>query len=176
VAEHFKIPKEERDRFVRAFLAARDVFGYFTFSPEKRTFLRGDAPSTGNNTGGPPGGEAAASATAAGSVSDVSEEARRTLEEYSGFVCCPEKAMKIFNFLIGEIPVSSLDPKTLMLTLRSKGYSGELVKISLLDYLNALNSQDKPSSDVVRLHLYLSRRVTLPRVFVQNAHLRRLDH
>jgi hypothetical protein len=94
---------------------------------------------------------------------------------YSEFVLEPQRALKIFEFIVGAIPPKSLGPTTLVLTLKSTSGSGSVVKISLLDYLNALNSDERPGVDISKLHLYLLRRLSLPRVFVQNAHLRGLE-
>ena len=162
VAEAFRLGKEEKERFVRTFMAEKDQFGYFTLDVENMSFVRGDSPP-----------QTVAVAGAAAPL-DVISACRKTLEEYSDFLSHPEKALKIFNFIASEIPTHSLDPQTLLLTLKTRGGGGALVKISLLDYLSALNSQEKPGADLIRLHLYLSRRVSLPKVFVQNEHFRRL--
>lgn len=161
VADHFKVGKQEKDRWVQLFLAASGQYGFFVLDVEARTFARGDS---GAESGG-----AEASRAALAAVSP-----RKTLEEYAGFLCQPDRALKIFDFIVSEIPSASLDPRTLLLTLKTKR-TGALVRVSLLDYLHALDSDEPPGGDIIRLHYYLIRRVSIPRVFVRNPHLRGLE-
>jgi hypothetical protein len=48
--------------------------------------------------------------------------------------------------------------------------TGKVVKVSLLDYIHTLTTQTPPTKEVLDLHAYIKRHVTLPRCFIANQH------
>ena len=80
-----------------------------------------------------------------------------------------KKAMALFDFLMIASPLESLNAGNLDYTLRD-AKTGRVVRVSLFDYLHTLTTQARPRRDVLDLHAYIGRHITLPRCFIVNKH------
>ena len=94
---------------------------------------------------------------------------RKTAETYLNLFCPGEssKALAIFDFVMPRVPLHSLNPTDLNFTLRDRK-TGNVVSVSLLDYLSTVTSQAKPTRSVLDLHGYLARYVAIPQLFLTN--------
>jgi hypothetical protein len=159
VCSEFLFTRQQRNAMVETFLATKEKYGHYVLDVEARTFVRGD------HVPPPPSAGPAYSAAAAAA------ECRKTAEAYLPLFCSePKRAISIFEFIVAKIPIASLRPDDLSLALRRKE-SGVEIRLSLIDYLHVLCSQEKPSGDQAALHRYLARYVQLPRCFIKNKFL-----
>jgi hypothetical protein len=156
----FKYPKKVRNAMVDTFLAAEGEFGYFVLDLDRMTFSRGGMQ------------QQQVSLSKSELTPAPAEAYRKTAEAFLPLFCEePKRAMAVFEYLLPKLPLASLNPDDLTIYLQKKT-TGVEVRISLIDYLHALNSEAKPSGEVVSLHRYLARYVRLPACFVKNKYLR----
>jgi hypothetical protein len=95
---------------------------------------------------------------------------RKTAETYlTLFSEDGKKSMAIFDYLMAKTPLHPLNRSDLNFTLRD-AKTGKVVRVSLLDYIHTLTTQTPPTKDVLDLHTYMKKHVTLPRCFIANQH------
>lgn len=83
-----------------------------------------------------------------------------------------ELLVAVLSFIQRNIDLDSIvDPKDFSITLAGRKRK---VKASLLDFLLAVRSKERPSPEIIALHQYFSRRFHLPYSFVSNNHLQKL--
>jgi hypothetical protein len=154
ILHHYQFAKEERDRMIADFLADRGKWGYWTLDVEEGSFKRDKG----------------------GDVQDLQVDSlgdyMRTAREYLGLFC-PErdKALAIFRYILRKIPLQSLSASDLTLNLREKS-SKQPRRLSLIDYLHSVTTDEQPSEDVKLLHMYISKYVSIPDCFFTNSWLK----
>jgi hypothetical protein len=163
------LPKEARDEKVAAFETdpRNDAHGYWVYDVETRAF----EPKPGSLAAAAAGGypPPAAAGTSGGRESLLAPY-RKTAQTYLNlFSENPRRALAIFDFLMTKTPLQPLAVADLNFTLRD-AKSGRVVSVSLLDYIHTLTTQTTPTKDILDLHSYLRRHVTLPRCFIANHH------
>jgi hypothetical protein len=163
------LPREARDEKVAAFEAdpGSVAHGYWVYDVGTRKF----EPKPGSLAA--PGSVPAAglpTATSGGGRESLLAPYRKTAETYLNlFSENPKRALAIFDFLMTKTPLQPLAVADLNFTLRD-AKSGRVVSVSLLDYIHTLTTQTTPTKDILDLHAYLRRHVTLPRCFIANHH------
>jgi hypothetical protein len=163
VCDYFRVSKQQRDQYVETFLADKAEYGYYVFSTGTLSFTK-----HGKSGVGAPSSSTAASTSAP--ACEAALRLRETAENYVTLFCQePQKVLAVYDFIVPRIPVHALKAD-LTLSLKNKG-SGQMVQLSLLDYLQALNSKERPSRQILSVHAYVGKYVTLPRMFVQNRFL-----
>lgn len=169
VLVELKVPKAERDAKVEAFLAdvGQEEHGYWVLDVKTGAFER--RPGSLLQTS-----DTVAAGDAPLAVVDRKSAVapyRKTAENYlSLFSTDPKKSMAIFDYLMTKTPLHSLNPVDLNFTLRDQKKGGQVVRVSLFDYIHTLTTDVAPTQTVMDLHAYLSRYVTLPRCFIVNRH------
>lgn len=163
VCSAYHFTKAQRKSMVDTLLGAKEVYGHFVLDVEARTFLRGETAPSESPQQRQSQDKSPAEAAAA---------IRKTAEAYLPLFCSePKKALLICEYIAAKVPPGCLNSDDLTISLRRK-VSGEVLHLSLIDYLHSLNCEEKPSGDISALHRYLSKYVQLPKCFVTNRHLR----
>jgi len=155
-------PKKTRDGILEEFLSQPKRYGFFALSIKQRTFRRLDVPVL------PPDG---APEAAGGSEEDYMAPLLSTADEFLDFVSDePRKAKNLLQFILKRLPANAVDANDLSISLRTN--RGQIRQISLFDYLYYCFHDQKPSKEIVGLHLWLQKKMTLPGCFVANSHLK----
>jgi hypothetical protein len=152
VLSKYYFTKEQRDRFVRDFLADAKVgpsWLYWTLDPEAGTFGR----------------DSGAASTSDVAVPDTLGKYRKTAQHYLGLFCQDsQKAMAIFDYLLKKIPLQSLSADDLTMGLGGRREE----RVSMIDFIHALTTHVPPSREVLALNRHLGKFFKMPTVFVSN--------
>jgi hypothetical protein len=160
---YFRFTKEEQEAMIKRFLGeTKGTYGSFCLNVEERTFekMDGKPVSLGSN-------DKVAPAVPKRSRDDFVRAAERFLP----LLPEPKLALAAFEIIVRKIPLASLSPDDLSIELRLAESGGKLT-LSLIDYLNVLTTNSRPSTDMFRLHRYIRKYVTVPDFFRKNRRLR----
>ena len=84
----------------------------------------------------------------------------------------PEESMALFDFLIGCLPIGSLDKKDMIISVR-EGAGKNALSVSLLDiigYCTDKNSRKPPNDDIIKVFKLLQNMYGIPYLFIMNKH------
>jgi hypothetical protein len=166
--EAFKFGKEAKNQFIDRFLEAKEQYGIFILSKQKRTFVKQEPSSVGKIP------------KTVSSRQQLQEQQlmamepyKRSAEMYIPHVCQDAKrSLCIFQYILMKIPLTSLEASDLTISLQRKNCKSAL-SLSILDYLVVLDSpNERPSKLMSSLHKYIDRHVSLPKCMVRNKFLR----
>jgi hypothetical protein len=163
----YRIPKGDRDAKIAAFLAdvGKEEHSYWVLCVRTGAFARRPGSLAGVMDTHPTNLKSAASTR-----EELIAPYRKTAEHYLPMVTeNHQKCLRLFDFLMRKTPLDSLHSDSLDFTLRD-AKNGEIVTVSLFDYLVMITSQEPPTKPLLDLHSFLARFSPLPRCFITNSH------